>query len=218
MTIALGWWNAPTRFLPSGRSTPVLPPIDESIWATSVVGTPMNGDAAEVDRREEPGRITERTATDRDEHLGAVDPERRQLARGGLDDRQALGVLALRQEDPDDLAAALAQLGRQPLADGRPGARLADEDGPARAEPVELGGQRLDGDPGAQHDPPDRRLGAQEHGPARRRRAPGRELRFDRVDHAVDLADPELADVRRGVEPLAPRGQVADASRSGRAR
>ena len=43
MTIAAGWWNAPTRFLPSGRSTPVLPPIDESIWATSVVGTWMTG-------------------------------------------------------------------------------------------------------------------------------------------------------------------------------
>ena len=43
MMTALGWWNAPTRFLPSGRSTPVLPPIDESIWATSVVGTWMIG-------------------------------------------------------------------------------------------------------------------------------------------------------------------------------
>ena len=38
-----GWWNAPTRFLPSGRSTAVLPPIEESIWATSVVGTWITG-------------------------------------------------------------------------------------------------------------------------------------------------------------------------------
>ncbi len=42
MMTADGWWKAPTRFLPSGRSTPVLPPIAESIWATSVVGTWMN--------------------------------------------------------------------------------------------------------------------------------------------------------------------------------
>ena len=42
-TIADGWWNAPSRFLPSGRSTPVLPPMDESTWATSVVGTWIQG-------------------------------------------------------------------------------------------------------------------------------------------------------------------------------
>ena len=42
-TIAAGGWNAPTRFLPAGRSTPVLPPIAESIWATRVVGTWMIG-------------------------------------------------------------------------------------------------------------------------------------------------------------------------------
>ncbi len=33
-----GWWNAPTRFLPSGRLTPVLPPIAASTIARSVVG------------------------------------------------------------------------------------------------------------------------------------------------------------------------------------
>ena len=34
-----GWWNAPTRFLPSGRFTAVLPPIAASTIASSVVGT-----------------------------------------------------------------------------------------------------------------------------------------------------------------------------------
>ena len=43
ITTVAGWWKAPTRFLPSGRSTAVLPPIDESTCATSVVGTPIQG-------------------------------------------------------------------------------------------------------------------------------------------------------------------------------
>ena len=73
MTIAAGWWNAPTRFLPAGRSTPVLPPIAESIWATSVVGTWMKRSAAQVDGRQEPGRVAERAATDGHENVAAVD-------------------------------------------------------------------------------------------------------------------------------------------------
>ena len=42
-TTARGWWNAPTRFLPAPRSTPVLPPTDASTIASSVVGTSANG-------------------------------------------------------------------------------------------------------------------------------------------------------------------------------
>ena len=36
---ALGCQNAPTRFFPSGRLTPVLPPMAASTWASSVVAT-----------------------------------------------------------------------------------------------------------------------------------------------------------------------------------
>ncbi len=36
---ALGCQNAPTRFLPSGRLTPVLPPMAASTWASSEVAT-----------------------------------------------------------------------------------------------------------------------------------------------------------------------------------
>ena len=39
MTTSRGAWNAPARFLPSGRSHPVLPPVDASTIARSVVGT-----------------------------------------------------------------------------------------------------------------------------------------------------------------------------------
>ena len=40
---ASGWWKAPTRFLPTGRSTPVLPPTLASTWESSVVGTWRKG-------------------------------------------------------------------------------------------------------------------------------------------------------------------------------
>src|SRR5437667_92247 len=38
-TTSRGWWNAPSRFFPAGTSTPVFPPIEESIIASRVVGT-----------------------------------------------------------------------------------------------------------------------------------------------------------------------------------
>ena len=41
-TTARGWWNAPTRFFPAPRSTPVLPPTDASTIASNVVGTSAN--------------------------------------------------------------------------------------------------------------------------------------------------------------------------------
>ena len=34
----LGWWKAPTRFLPWGALMPVLPPTEESTWARRLVG------------------------------------------------------------------------------------------------------------------------------------------------------------------------------------
>ncbi len=38
-----GGWNAPTRFFPSGRSKPVLPPMEASIIASRVVGRLTQG-------------------------------------------------------------------------------------------------------------------------------------------------------------------------------
>ena len=76
-------------------------------------------DAAQVDRGEEPGRVAERAATDRDEDLAAIDPERGQLAGGGLDDGQPLGGLALGQQDRGDVPAA-RRGGRRPAARRRP--------------------------------------------------------------------------------------------------
>ena len=41
-TTSAGEWNAPTRFLAAGKSTPVLPPHAASTIASSVVGTWTN--------------------------------------------------------------------------------------------------------------------------------------------------------------------------------
>ena len=38
LTTSAGGQNVPSRFLPSGRSSPVLPPMALSVWASSVVG------------------------------------------------------------------------------------------------------------------------------------------------------------------------------------
>ncbi len=35
---AMGWWKAPTRFLPKGKSTPVFPPTLASACDTRLVG------------------------------------------------------------------------------------------------------------------------------------------------------------------------------------
>ena len=42
-TTATGWWKAPTRFLPAGRSTPVLPPTAASTMPSTVVGRLTSG-------------------------------------------------------------------------------------------------------------------------------------------------------------------------------
>ena len=165
-------------------------------------------DAAQVDRGKEAGRIAERPAADRDQRLGAFDPERGELPRGDLDHVEPFGPFALGKEDLDDLAAALTQVVRQSLPDGVPGTGFAHEDRARGADEAQRGVECLGGDAVAERDPPDRGLGPQEGG-AGRRVAAGQRL-LDRVDHAADLPDPELMDACGGVEPLALRGEIAD--------
>ena len=77
MTIAAGWWNAPTRFLPSGRSTAGLAADRRVDLGDERRRDVDDGHAAQVDRGEEAGRVAERAATDRDERLAPLDPEAR---------------------------------------------------------------------------------------------------------------------------------------------
>ena len=83
--------------------------------------------AAEIRRRQEPRRVAERASADR--HEGSPRPTRRvgQLARRVADDRQALRVLALREQDrlghPSARPRSAARLRRRP-----PTPRLRDEE------------------------------------------------------------------------------------------
>ena len=74
---AAGCQNAPTRFLPSGRLTPVLPPIAASTWAEQRGGHVHVGDAAVVAGGGEAGHVGDHPAAD------APPPRRRGPARRG---------------------------------------------------------------------------------------------------------------------------------------
>ena len=67
--------------------------------------------AAEVRRGEEPRRVAQRAAPDRDQRLGPFDTERRQLAGGVFDHRQSLGLFALWQENCFECPTALPETG-----------------------------------------------------------------------------------------------------------
>ena len=94
ITTRAGQWNAPTRFLPSGMSIAVLPPIAASTWPTSVVGTGDPRHAAQVRRGGEPRDVGRAAAAERDERAVAVEP---QLAPEPPQDADRLRLLAGRQ-------------------------------------------------------------------------------------------------------------------------
>ena len=93
----------PTRFLPSGRSTPVLPPIDESICATRVVGTWMNRTPRRYVAARKPAASPSAPPPMATSDIGSLDAQCRELARRRLDDAEAFGGLALREHDPFNL-------------------------------------------------------------------------------------------------------------------
>ena len=74
-----GWWNVPTRFLPSGRFTAVLPPIAASTCAVSVVGTWTKRHPAHVGGGDEPREVAGRPAAERHDEVVAM-----RLLRGEL--------------------------------------------------------------------------------------------------------------------------------------
>src|SRR3954468_19053815 len=72
-----GWWKAPTRFLPSERLIPVLPPTELSTWASRLVGTCTKGrpgsgaGGAQRDGGREAGQVADHAAAER-HHRGAA--------------------------------------------------------------------------------------------------------------------------------------------------
>ena len=108
-------------------------------------------DAAKVGRGEEPGRVTERAPSDRDQRLTAFDPPPGELARRLLDDRQPLCVLTLGKEELFDGPPAVRQAVRDGLAGRRQCAGLRDEDRAPGPEALERLVDRLDRLSLAQH-------------------------------------------------------------------
>ena len=103
-TTRAGQWNAPTRFLPSGMSMPVLPPIAASTWPTSVVGTATHGTPRRYVAAANPATSVVQPPPRRDDRAAAIEAELPPEAR---DDRDRLRLLPHRQ----------LVLGREPPAE-----------------------------------------------------------------------------------------------------
>ena len=207
MTIAAGWWNAPSEVLALGQVDAGLAAdrrIDLGDERRRDLDEP---DAAQVGRGQEPGRVAERAAADGDE--GSP-----RSTRSGASSRAAvsmtvepLGRLALGQQDVRHVVAAIrTRLGREPLTDRRPGARLADEDRPGRRSASSSEPTAPAAIPSPQDEPADRRGGAQQ-----RRRADAHAA--CRATLGEKLGDPLV----HGVDPRNRwalfRGRISDLAR-----
>ena len=91
-----GCQKEPTRFLPSGRLTPVLPPMAASTWPSSVVGTLTTASATVVARRRVAGHVGHDPATDGDDDVAAVHVATGHEPADLLDRRERLGPLPVR--------------------------------------------------------------------------------------------------------------------------
>ena len=67
-----GWWKLPTRFLPSGRLTPTLPPTLESTWARQRGGNLDIRNAAHEDGGDKAAEVANDAAAKGDEQRAAV--------------------------------------------------------------------------------------------------------------------------------------------------
>ena len=105
----LGWWKAPTRFLPCGVLMPVLPPTEESTCASSVVGTCTKRTPRRTRLAAKPARspITPPpSATTRSPRSSPISSRR---SHRRASDREALGGLAGRQHHRAGMPAARGQ-------------------------------------------------------------------------------------------------------------
>ena len=95
---AAGCQKAPTRFLPSGRLTPVLPPMAASTWPSRVVGTCTTRDAPVVDGCGEAGHVGDHPPAERDHHVGPGQAPPGEAAAERLDGLEVLGLLTVVEE------------------------------------------------------------------------------------------------------------------------
>ena len=119
-----GAWNEPTRFLPSGRLTPTLPPMALSTCDEQRRRHLHEPDAAQIGRRRKSGDVADDPAAKRDERGGSIEPAADQRVVDLLDRGERLRALAVRNEHrlgPSDDRA-------QPGAVTPPDRRAADDD------------------------------------------------------------------------------------------
>ena len=211
MTIAAGWWNAPTQVLALGQ-------VDAGLAADRGVdlGDERRRDVDRSARRagtsaaRNPAGVAERAAADRHERLAPFDAQACQLARPPP--RSPASRLA---SSPcgSSTSRPASRRRRAPAAsavpDRGPRAGLRDEDRAPRPEPPQRVADGRRGDPLA-----DARARRSASSAREQRRAAAR---GHRATQRLDRRRPRDADLRRrrsrgcgrGVEPLARRGQVA---------
>ena len=107
------------RFLPPGWLTPVLPPTEESTWASKVVGTWTYDNPALIAGRCKSSHVTDDTATQSDHSAIAPEAVRDEHVENSADGRQRLMRLAIRQNGFDDAAAAAAPRPANPCKEVR---------------------------------------------------------------------------------------------------
>ena len=93
-TTSSGCLKAPTRFLPAGRSTPVLPPTEESTWASSVVGNLHEVHSTQVRCRGESREIADDPTAERHHEVASVEAQMGERLQKLARDQPALACFA----------------------------------------------------------------------------------------------------------------------------
>ncbi len=105
----------------------------------------------------------------------------RELARGGLDDRESLGRFAFGKQDGLDLPAPFLEFPDDAAADGLPGAGFRHDDRATGLEPAQRCVHGRGRDPITEHDPADRRRRWEQPSPRLGAGGPALEMVFDSV-------------------------------------
>ncbi len=124
----------------------VLPPLDASTWARTVVGQLNEVHAPHVGGGDEPRHVADRAAAQRDHRRRPVEPGLEERVPAALGHGQLLGGLAVGNLHDRHLEAALAQTVGHGLAVEPDDLRRADEGhAPAHAKLAQVIGHPLEG-------------------------------------------------------------------------
>ena len=96
---ATGCQKAPTRFLPSGKLTPVLPPMAASTWASKRGGDMGHCHSAVVDGGGKPGHVRHHSPAHANDQVRSRQAEAGKTTAQVLDGAHGLGLFALADEE-----------------------------------------------------------------------------------------------------------------------